>query len=495
MLTLINTNAMQPPIAPIGVDYVAGTVRAAGIEVEVVDLNLDPQPAERLRRSLASSGPELVGLSFRNVDDCFWPGRTSFVPELIRWVAAVRKECSAPIVLGGVGYSILSAEILEQSGADFGIRGDGEQAAMALLGALRNRGPLERVPGLVWREGEALRANPPSWPAAVDPPTARDAVDNAAYFRLGGQIGVETRRGCPRQCLYCADPVAKGAAARLRDPRAVADEIASLLRQGVDGLHLCDSEFNLPAQHARDVCREIVRRGLGDRIRWYAYLAVVPFDAELAALMRRAGCAGINFTGDSASPTMLASYRQPHGPAEMAEAVRCCRAEGIAVMLDLLLGGPGETPETVAQSIDQIRRIDPDCAGAAMGVRLYPDTPLVDRLRAQGPLEANPAIHRGYAGPIDLVRPAYYLSPALGPQPGKLIREIIAGDPRFFEPADDPPDDDANAPSAAGGDAENVASATGYNYSDNRPLVDAIAAGARGAYWDILRRLRGVGRG
>ena len=259
----------------------------------------------------------------------------------------------------------------------------------------------------------------------------------------------------------------------------MADEFESLAAQGIDVLHLCDAEFNIPADHARAVCEELIRRGLGERVRWYAYLAVVPFDAELARAMRRAGCVGINFTGDSASPAMLQTYRQPHGRDDLAEAVRLCRAEGIAVMIDLLLGGPGETPQSVRETIEFVRRIGPDCAGAALGVRLYPGTAMADVVAAEGPLATNPAIHRRYAGPIDLVRPTFYVSPALGPQPARLVRELIDGDPRFFAPVDHEPDSETAA-----------APSTDHNYNDNQALVDAIAAGARGAYWDILRRMR-----
>ena len=137
-------------------------------------------------------------------------------------------------------------------------------------------------------------------------PTAARRVDNAAYFRRGGQIGVETKRGCPRQCTTAPIRWPRARRAGSRSPAEVADEFESLLAQGIDVLHLCDAEFNLPAEHARAVCDELIRRGLGERVRWYAYLAVVPFDAELARRMRRAGCVGINFTSDSASPAMLA---------------------------------------------------------------------------------------------------------------------------------------------------------------------------------------------
>jgi len=480
MLRLINANRMVPPIAPVGLDYVAGAARQAGIDVDLVDLCLAEDPDFALAEYLGRHSPELIGISFRNVDDCFWPGAAWFVPDLTALVEAIRRQSDAPIVLGGVGYSIFARQVLDRSGADFGVRGDGEQALVALVGELRGERRFEKVEGLLWREGKSVRENPAAWPGRWSAPTARDVVDNLTYFRRGGQIGVETRRGCPRNCIYCADPLAKGAASRLRSPVEVAAEFESLAAQGIDVFHLCDSEFNIPAEHARAVCAELIGRRLGERVRWYAYLAILPFDADLARSMRRAGCVGVNFTGDSASAAMLGTYRQPHRRDDLSEAVRLCHAEGIAVMFDLLLGGPGETPETVAETIEQVRRIGPDCAGAALGVRLYPQTGMIDLLAAEGPLETNPAIHRRYEGPIDLVRPTFYVSAALGRQPARVVRDLIAGDGRFFAPVDEEP-----APEACDGPS------TDHNYNDNRALVEAIAAGARGAYWDILRKLRG----
>ncbi len=475
LLTLINTNRMVPPIAPVGLDYVSCAARRAGMAVDVVDLGLAAEPDRTLTDYFAANSPSLVGLSFRNVDDCFWPGGAWFVPELAALVQAIRLLTDAPVVVGGVGYSIFARQVLEYCGAEFGIRGDGEESTVALLRELKGERRFDRVGGLLWRQDGQLRANAPAWPSRLAIPPERNAIDNAAYFRRGGQMGVETKRGCNRHCVYCADPLAKGATLRLRNPEEVADEFQSLLSRGIDVVHLCDAEFNLPAAHAREVCEALIRRRLGQRMRWYAYLTVVPFDAELAGTMRRAGCVGINFTSDAANVTMLAAYGQPHQPADLANAVRCCREHGIAVMTDLLFGGPGETPETVAESIAFFKHINPDCAGAALGIRLYPETAVVARLQAAGPLETNPGVHRRYEGPIDLLQPTFYVSPALGERPARLVCDLIAGDSRFFAPADDVKSDEDPG---------------GYNYNENTALADAIAEGARGAYWDILRRMR-----
>jgi len=508
MLTLINTNRMVPPIAPIGLDYVAASVRKAGIDVDVLDLCLCDDPDAALRNYFAAHSPELVGISFRNADDSFWPSAEWFVPALAETIRNIRTLTDAAIVLGGVGFSIFAERIVEHTGADFGIRGDGEKAVISLLKELRRGRGFERIDGLIWRQAcpersrgnGPIRSNKPAWPSPLSLATNRDAINNFAYFQRGGQCGVETKRGCNRCCLYCADHLAKGVTLRLRDPAEVADEVESLIGQGVEVLHLCDSEFNIPREHAYAVCEEFVRRSLAERVRWYAYMAVVPFDAELALIMSRAGCVGVDFTGDSACPSMLKAYRQSHLKEDLASAVRLCREHGIKVMIDLLLGGPGETSETVAETIDFIKRVEPDCAGAALGVRIYPGTGMADVVAGEIPLagdisprlpagvprpvagakaETNPNIHRRYDGPVDFFRPTFYISQALGPRPAKLVRDLIAGDKRFFEPMEEILPETAT-----------TGQSTDHNYNDNTELVEAIKKGARGAYWDILHELR-----
>jgi len=474
VLALINTNRMVPAIGPIGLEYVAEAAAQAGIEVSLLDLALSDESEAALREYFSSHSPTLIGLTFRNVDDCFWPSAQWFVPELAELVQRIRTVSDAPIVLGGVGFSVFAQQIVDATGVDFGIHGDGEQATVSLYRQLQGTRDFEKVGGLVWRHDGGIRSNTPAWPKEFSLATRREMVDNAAYFARGGQAGFETKRGCNRRCLYCADPLSKGPVPRCRKPAEVADEIESLWAQGVDVLHTCDAEFNIPRDHAMAVCEEMVRRSLGGKVRWYAYLAVTPFDAELAVAMRKAGCIGIDFTGDSANDVMLSAYRQPHRAADLAKAVRLCRENGIKVMIDLLLGGPGETSQTAADTIEFIKEIGPDCAGASLGIRIYPGTGMVEALNRESPLRDNAGIRRKYAGEIDFFQPTFYISPALGPEPARLVKDLIAGDERFFEPMAEQPD----------------AEATDHNYNDNSELVEAIRAGARGAYWDILRGLR-----
>ncbi len=462
MLLLVNTNRMQPPIAPIGIDYLAGAARAAGIPATVVDLCLEEDPSAALRAGLAR-GPALVALSFRNIDDSFWPSMRSFLPDLQRVVEEVRAESEAPIVLGGVGFSIMPREILGATGAEYGVHGDGEESLVALYREVTGTVARGKAPGVIRRSGRGWKESPPDRRRHFTCATDRDAVDNPAYFARGGQVGIETKRGCDRLCLYCADPLAKGRVVRTRAASETADEAEALVRQGIDVLHLCDGEFNLPREHAMAVCEAWAARGLGERLRWYAYLAIDPFDAELAAALRRAGCVGVNFTTDSAAAPMLKRYGHAWRAPDIGRAVRAARTAGLAVMLDLLIGGPGETPETVAETIGFLKGLPVDAVGCGVGVRVYPGTPMESVARREPG-----ALRRRHGGELDLLQPTFYIAESLGDRPAELVRELIGDDPRFFKPADD--------------------SGSAHNYSDNAVLVEAIAAGARGAYWDILRR-------
>ena len=376
-------------------------------------------------------------------------------------------------VLGGVGFSLMPEAVVQYCGADFAVAGEGEEPLVRLLAALRAGGDLEQVPGLLWWDESGLRRNPAAdAPLERLPVRTRSFIDNRRYFREGGQAGFETHRGCPMACTYCADPVAKGRRSRLLPPRMVVEELRALVAQGIDHVHCCDCEMNLPLAHAREVCRAIIDAGLAGRICWYAYCTVAPFDRETARLFRDAGCAGIDFGADSGCAEMLRTLGRNYGPDALLEAARSCRGAGIPFMYDLLVGGPGETRDTVRESLDFVRRAGPDCIGLSLGVRVYDGTALAAQVRESGPMASNPALSGARLDNEHFLKPVFYLSPLLGRDPAGLIRDLVGGDQNVFLPGG--PDDERD-----------------YNYNDNERLVRALARGERGAYWDILRRTRG----
>ncbi|MBP1625296.1 MAG: Tryptophanase [Acidobacteria bacterium] len=463
-VALINTNRLQPPVGPIALDYIAEALHAAGQAVSILDLCWEKDPELAVAQFLQKSDFGLVGMTLRNTDDCAFTSRQSFLPFFARMVKAVRENSSAPIVLGGVGFSVMPERILSRVDADFGVWGEGDFVLPELARRVENRTQWHDLPNLIWRHDGTWRRNPPSFRSLDElPPMSRNWIDNRRYFSEGGQAGFETKRGCSGSCVYCADPVAKGNHTRLRPPAAVADELENLLDQGIDALHTCDGEFNIPQRHALDVCREISRRGLGSRMRWYAYCSPGPFSPELAKAMRAAGCAGIDFGADHGSGTMLKKLGRDFGPDDIRNATRWAKEEQMAVMLDLLLGSPGETREGLEETVRLVREAEPDLAGVSLGVRVYPGTALAGQL----------ASHEQPDPPRDSFDPVFFMEPRIAPFVFEWMNTLIGEDARFlfFDPSKP---------------------RQNYNYNSNLRLVQAIQKGYRGAFWDILRRYTDV---
>lgn len=464
---LINPNRMKPAVGPLGLDYLADALWDQGFAPVIVDLAFLAPYRSRLETLLRQRRPVAVGITVRNLDDCYFDSQAFLLGPIQRLVRWLKSRTPAPIVLGGVGYSIAPLAALRLVGADLGLRGDGEAAFPQMLAALLAGTDFSRTPGLVRPEGQV---NPRAEADLLQVPRGtRRWLNNARYFREGGQGNLETKRGCDQQCIYCADPVAKGRRLRTRPAEAVVAEVKLLLKQGVNVFHLCDSEFNLPRTHAEAVCRAILRHGLERRMKWYAYASPRPFDRDLARLMAAAGCVGINFGVDSASDEQLERLGRGHRSAEVGRAIQACRRAGITVMCDLLVAGPGETRATLRETILRLKEWKPDRVGVSLGVRIFPGTRLARMIQQAGPLEENPHLHGRVSDNPEFLFPIFYVERALGRNPEEFLHRLIGDDPRFFFASRRIPE-------------------RNYNYNNNRVLLRAIREGGRGAYWDLLRR-------
>ena len=471
-ILLVNPNRMKPAVAPLALEYLADALERAGLTFALCDLCFAPDPQTALAVALEEHSPRLIAMTLRNSDDCYCATHHFFVPYYASLVETIRSHSEAPVVLGGAGYSTAPVGMLRRTGTDYGLVGDGEEALVELTRAVSAQAPVEGLSGLVWSEGGQWRQNPPAWREFGQEPLTRSHCDTGRYFREGGQAGLETKRGCPGGCVYCADPLSKGSRLRLRPVEAIVGEVRNLLAQGADALHLCDSEFNLSYEHARAVCEGLIAGGLGEQVRWWGYLAPSPFDAELLDLMIRSGCAGIDFGADSGDPQMLQRLGRQYTVEDLRETAQLCRSRHLPFMYDLLLGGPGETLQSVKKTVDLMKEIRPTCVGVALGMRLYRGSPAAEAV--VGDLDGCRTHLLGQvADNSDLTLPVFYLQGEIASGGVRLLRDLIGDDQRFF----------FGWPDEAQAD---------YNYDDNPVLVEAIAAGERGAYWDMLRRRLGL---
>ncbi|NVM29661.1 MAG: radical SAM protein [Candidatus Helarchaeota archaeon] len=468
LLLLINPIRIRPVVGPIAFDYLGYTLKRAGYAIDLIDSAfIDVEKA--LDQYFNESQPLAIGITVRNTDTCMFQGQAFFLDEIKELIAHLKTIQTTPIILGGVGFSIAPEAIMNYCGADFGIRGDGEDALLLFLKAVHTK-DFTKVPNLIYRQGNQLIWNPIKFVDLKNFQPPRDLIDNPRYFEEGGQGNLETKRGCDQKCIYCADPICKGREIRLKDPKSVCAEFKALITQGVNCFHLCDSEFNNTITHAKEVCREIITEGLQTQMTWYTYCVPAPFDEELAQLMKEAGCVGINFGVDSGDDEMLRRLRRSHRIKDIIRTAKLCKENDIIVMYDLLIGAPGETQSSVKNTIELMQEVRPDRAGFSIGVRVYPRTELAQIVQEEGQLSKNPNLFGEKENNPYLLKPIFYLSSEMGGESiFSFISQLVGKDPIWFF-AD--PDAEAN-----------------YNYNENQVLVDAIRKGYRGAYWDILRRM------
>ncbi len=434
---LINTNNIRPPVAPLALEYISSFLNDRGHCVVVYDMNVHK---ENLSDVIENNSPDYVGITVRNIDDSCY-ATAEFFLDKIKAVVSEVKEKKIPVIMGGVGFSIMPVETLTYTGADAGICGDGEEAFDSLISSGIPLG------------GIIINAHP--FCLSEFKPKRR-FIDNLFYYRTGGMAGIETTRGCNRECVYCADPVAKGKKVRFRSIDSVVDELQQLLKEGIAHFHLCDSEFNLSMEYAKSLSEAIVVNRLGEQISWYAYGVPDIMDRELARLLKKAGCRGINFGVDHTDDRILSFLKKSHRYQDVKNAVQLCQEEGVKVMIDLLLGAPGETFHSIRKVIDDMKAINPYRIGTSYGVRVYPKTSFHEYL-----------MESGYHVPSSLLRPYFYLDDTIRESIDEFVQELIYGDERFYFNAKE-------------------VSIQNYNYNENSVLEDAIKEGFKGAFWDVL---------
>jgi len=162
---LVNLNKYtQPyPVYPLGLSYINGALRAAGCKTLLWDNHVDRGEITECAKKFR---PDFIGLSLRNIDNAQSHNPLSFVGELADCCADLRAVTNAPVIVGGSGFSIFPKELLELTGADYGIQGEGEAPFVALLAALRanDTAAAQRIPGAVWREPPAAEIPNPEIP-------------------------------------------------------------------------------------------------------------------------------------------------------------------------------------------------------------------------------------------------------------------------------------------------------------------------------------------
>jgi tryptophan 2-C-methyltransferase len=417
-IVLVNSNRLKPGTPPVALDYLGAACAEKGIEADVLDLCYSNNVEADIRSYFADHKPDMVGVTFRNLDDVFYS--LFFLPGVKEITDLIKKATDAPIVIGGSGFSIAPEQILNYLDLDLGVAGEGEQALPMLVEQVAKPESYPEIPGLVYRSDGAIRRNPLGAMDLTDLPLAkRGFVDHSPYLSDGKSStktgAVQTKRGCNQSCIYCIVPSVEGRQLRLRPVGQIVDEIESLAAQGVRSFWFADSEFNYPEEHAKDVCREMIARGLPALVSWNAYIAPKPFSRELAELMKEAGCKCAVNCIDHGCDDMLERLGKDFRVEDIRNAVMMAREADLSVTYCLMLGGPGDTVDMMLKTLELMLSLRPIKVVLAdpPGMRVYPDSPLADIVGQEGLSTKNRNLSGAIKGNDDLLKPVYYLSKKL----------------------------------------------------------------------------------
>ena len=207
----------------------------------------------------------------------------------------------------------------------------------------------------------------------------------------------QTRRGCPMNCSYCSTAMIEGRIIRKRSPGAAMEELKNCVAAGFRQFYFVDNTFNLPASYAKEICRLIIDQGF--HIDWQCIFYPGFGDEDLIRIMAEAGCRGVGLGFESGCVRILKNMNKRFNPEEVRRTSLMLAKHGIRQMGFLMLGGPGETRESVLESLAFADSLPLDSVKVSQGIRNYPNTTL-----------AKIAVDEGVIRPDDrLLAPTFYM--------------------------------------------------------------------------------------
>jgi len=357
-------NIQQSASIPLGLLYIEAALERAGHEVKVFDPNLHNTPLPELVSQIGSFAPQLIGL-------------TSVTPTFnaAKQISAELKKVwpAVPIVMGGPHVSVLPEPSLRISPSiDFIVVGEGEETVVELAQILEQpQQDFSTVRGLCYRRDGSVVLNA-ARPLIQD----LDSVPYPAYHMLPVKeyapsvvyrvreksIFIMSSRGCPASCTFCVNQVT-GRRWRVHSIDYFMGLIHDTVRKyDIRHFHFVDDNFMADQKRVEKICRRILDGGLS--ITWFIFARTDHCqDVELLRLMKRAGCVFIQFGIESGNEQILRQLGKKVSKETMCQACLNCKKVGIDYFNSFMIGGPGETSESVRESVDYAIQLDSIMAG------------------------------------------------------------------------------------------------------------------------------------
>jgi len=375
-------------LQPLGILHIGSMLKAHGIDIVILDADIDGLTIDEMVSRILAANPDLVGFSI-------------MTPQLISALeaSAIIKEArpSLPIVLGGAQISSTFEETFSLSDSfDFAVYGEGELTMIDICKKIEQGSfpdCLHDIPGVIYRnsDGEIIKNQSRQFIMDLDslPRIDYEMVDITKYGipTMAGRyvISMVITRGCPFKCIFCDAPMTMGRKLRLRSKELTIDEINFNYRKyGVRNFVFKDSTFTANKKWVFEFCEAVIRSGL--KINWRCNARVDTVNDELLRIMKRAGCFIINFGVESGHPKILKNLRKEVDIEKIEKAHELTRKHGIRTYSTFLVGSPGETEETMLATIKLAKKIRPSLAMFFVAVA-YPGTAMYEQAIKDGTVE------------------------------------------------------------------------------------------------------------
>jgi anaerobic magnesium-protoporphyrin IX monomethyl ester cyclase len=363
--------AYHHPLLPsLGLTYLAAVLEQDGHEVKIIDCPPCNYSHENLKTELAAFAPDLIGIA----------SQTPTIPSAFQSARVAKEACpDSKVIMGGPHATFADKQILtEEKAVDIVVRGEGEFTLLELAQTAADEKNLHNIAGLTYKNNGQI-VETPNRPFIED----LDALPRPAYkylpmdkYRIYGKIflPIMTSRGCPFQCSFCVASQMFGAKFRARSPKNVVDELEWLKNEyGAQGISFNDDTLTLDKKRIMDICDEMIARKIN--LPWGCQTRVDTVSPEVLAKMRQAGCNEVSFGVESGCQKILDAVHKKFELSQAEKAIKWAKKEGLFVAVSTIIGYPGETKESMQQTSELMRRIEPDDAWICIATP-YPGTEL-----------------------------------------------------------------------------------------------------------------------
>jgi anaerobic magnesium-protoporphyrin IX monomethyl ester cyclase len=359
---------------PLGVGYVAASLKKHGISVELIDCTFlsKEEAVEKVKRSK----PQVIGIY----------SMFSFKTSSLELARVFEDDCDL-IVVGGPLPTLDPTAFLGIF--DVVVVGEGEGTMVELVDSFEKEAGFSSVKGIAYKEGSEVRfTSPRGFVDDLDylPFPSRELFDNEAYKRYYAKrfsyttTPLITSRGCPFTCDFCSRPVF-GTSFRTRSAGNIVDEVESVVGLGYDRVWFADDCFTLNRNHLLSVCGELVQRDVD--VSWECLSRVDTMDREVAAKMRKAGCVRVFFGIESGNNHVLGLMNKQITVEQARRAVYAAKSGGLQVGAFFIVGYPGESDQTILDTLRFASGLPLDYLSFTLPYPI-PGTALFERVKGKG---------------------------------------------------------------------------------------------------------------